>query len=50
VIEQREIVTKQLDEVYSGIVKGFSGATILGYDMVALIVDPDQIEAEIENR
>ncbi len=41
ILEQREIVTKQLDEVYSDRAKGFSGATILGYDQVALIIDPD---------
>lgn len=41
ILEQREIVTKQLDEVYSIRSKGFSGATILGYDEVALIIDPD---------
>ncbi|MHA2089236.1 MAG: chemotaxis protein CheW [Candidatus Kariarchaeaceae archaeon] len=43
VLEQREIVTKQLDDVYRQL-KRFSGATILGYDQVALIIDPDSIE------
>ncbi len=43
VIENREIVTKQLDRVYSHL-KGFLGATILGYDQVALIIDPDTLE------
>ncbi|MCY3413642.1 MAG: chemotaxis protein CheA [Candidatus Heimdallarchaeota archaeon] len=41
ILEQREIVTKQLDEVYSVRAEGFLGATILGYDEVALILDPD---------
>lgn len=43
VVENREIVTKQLDRVYSHL-KGFLGATILGYDQVALIIDPDTLE------
>lgn len=43
VVTQREIVTKQLDSVYRE-VEGFLGATILGYDQVALIIDPDTIE------
>ncbi|MHA2250772.1 MAG: chemotaxis protein CheW [Candidatus Kariarchaeaceae archaeon] len=43
VLEQKEIVTKQLDAVYQKL-PGFSGATILGYDQVALIIDPDNIE------
>ncbi len=50
VVEQREIVTKTLDEVYSGIIEGFSGATILGYDEVALIIDPDKLENYISNQ
>jgi chemotaxis protein histidine kinase CheA len=43
VIENREIVTKPLDKVYSRL-RGFLGATILGYDQVALILDPDTLE------
>ena len=43
VVENKEIVTKQLDKVYSHL-KGFLGATILGYDQVALILDPDTLE------
>lgn len=43
VVENREIVTKPLDKVYSHL-KGFLGATILGYDQVALILDPDTLE------
>ncbi|OLS27153.1 MAG: Chemotaxis protein CheA [Candidatus Heimdallarchaeota archaeon LC_2] len=43
VVENKEIVTKQLDKVYSHL-KGFLGATILGYDQVALIIDPDTLE------
>ncbi|MDH5647272.1 MAG: chemotaxis protein CheW, partial [Candidatus Heimdallarchaeota archaeon] len=43
IIEQREIVTKSLDEISEDI-QGFSGATILGYDQVALIIDPDRLD------
>lgn len=43
VLEQREIVNKQLDIVYSQM-RGFLGATVLGFDEVALIIDPDTIE------
>ena len=43
--EQREIVTKELDDRQRHTI-GFIGATILGYDKVALIIDPDNIERQ----
>ncbi|MHA2502473.1 MAG: ATP-binding protein [Candidatus Kariarchaeaceae archaeon] len=45
VLEQREIVTKDLGDQERHTV-GFIGATILGYDKVALIIDPDNIERQ----